>query len=243
MQEAHDLIRLAILRGELLPGQRLSQAKLAQSVGISRTPLREALRMIQREGLITTEPGRMIHIASVTVGDLDELYALRINLETASARMAVPNLVGEDLSEMERCFQRMIEAEEIDDFDIFDEANRAFHHVVLKHAGSRTAALTDELSEHSTRYRRLYLSRPVSWHAGRTDHEAILKACRDRDGAAVAVVLAHHYARASLAVAGLIDPSYEPKLIRAAIRDALRGSGDRVSEAAGSNAGGKGSIT
>ena len=86
--DAYESIRGAILRGVFQPGARLSQVKIAEHLGLSRTPVREALRLIEKEGLVASERGRQVVISPTSMTDLDELYALRINLDTTTVRLA-----------------------------------------------------------------------------------------------------------------------------------------------------------
>src|SRR5438034_4316596 len=88
----HDRLRRAILRGEFDPRVPISQVQLAARLGVSRTPLREALRMLQREGLIDSEPNRRVRVAELSVVDLEQLYAARIVIEALATRIAVPTL-------------------------------------------------------------------------------------------------------------------------------------------------------
>jgi len=220
--DAYERIRGAILSGELPPNSRMSQVKMAGHFGLSRTPVREALRMIQREGLITAELGRQVVIASTSVADLDELYALRINLDTTTARMTVPLLSDQDLTELRQCLSTMDAHEDLGSFEQFDKAHQLFHLIIIRAAGARHINHSTLLNEHAERYRRLYLSQPASWEQGRSEHHEILAACEARDGDLVARLLAEHFAKIALTLVAQIDSTFEPWLVRAAIRSALQ---------------------
>ena len=220
--EAYERIRRAILHGEIPPNSRISQVKIAEHFGLSRTPVREALRMIQKEGLITAERGRQVVIASTSVGDLDELYALRINLDTTTARMTVPLLSERDLEELADCLSTMDSHEDLDSFEQYDKAHQLFHLVIIRAAGQRHVSHSTLLNDHAERYRRLYLSQPASFEQGRKEHREIFEACAARDGDLVARLLAEHFAKIALTLVAQIDSTFEPWLVRSAVRGALQ---------------------
>jgi DNA-binding GntR family transcriptional regulator len=83
--QVHEQLREAILSGDVRPGEKTSQAELARDLAVGRTPLREAVRMLQSEGLILAEPNRRVEIAKLSVEDAEELYVMRIALEVSAA--------------------------------------------------------------------------------------------------------------------------------------------------------------
>ena len=105
--QVHEQLREAILSGDVRPGAKTSQAELARDLDVGRTPLREAVRMLQSEGLIVTEPNRRVVIASLSVEDAEELYVLRIALEVAAARITLPLLTETDFAELEGYMAQM----------------------------------------------------------------------------------------------------------------------------------------
>src|SRR5579871_5310780 len=108
----HERLRDAILRGELEVGAPMSQVKLAEQLGVSRTPLREAVRMLQHEGLILTERNRRARVAPLSAADVEQLYAQRLVLEALALRLSVPRFAARDLDELRRQLDRMHELED-----------------------------------------------------------------------------------------------------------------------------------
>lgn len=96
--DVYERVRGAILDGELAAGTVMSQVALAEELGISRTPLREALRLLQGEGLIEAEPNRRVRVAPMTASDMEELCVMRVTLEAEARRLSVPMLAPEDLA-------------------------------------------------------------------------------------------------------------------------------------------------
>ncbi len=100
-------VRRAILSGVLGPGARLRQEELADVFGTSRIPVREALRALEYEGLVTSEPHRGFTVTALDADDVEEVYDLRILLESEAVRLALPLLTDEDLEDLEQLFQAM----------------------------------------------------------------------------------------------------------------------------------------
>jgi DNA-binding GntR family transcriptional regulator len=215
----HDQIRQLILDGRLKPGAALSQVQLARRLGVSRTPLREALRMLQEEGLITQERNRRPRVAGFDPNDLEALYATRILISSLGIAMTVPQLTEEDFATLELLLDQMREAGTRDDVDGWEEAHRAFHRTLVSHAGERLQETISRLSDHSKLYRRLWMeAEPHHWTLADEGHRAILRACRLGDRDLAVELLARHFARSSLTVLANAMPEREPSLVRWALQ-------------------------
>lgn len=108
-------VRTAILSGVLGPGARLRQEELADVFGTSRIPVREALRALEYEGLVSSEPHRGFTVTALDADDVEEVYALRILLESEAVRLSLPLLTDEDLEDLEDLFREMQEAKTPDE--------------------------------------------------------------------------------------------------------------------------------
>lgn len=102
-----DTVRGAILNGIIAPGARLRQEEMADLFGTSRIPVREALRALEYEGLVTSEPHRGFAVTPLDADDIEEVYELRILLESHAVRLAIPMMTDEDLVDLEDLFQAM----------------------------------------------------------------------------------------------------------------------------------------
>lgn len=213
----HDRLRAAILSGELEAGGAFSQAVLADEVGAGRTPLREALRLLQREGLVVAEPNRQVQIAPLSAEDFEEIYLVRIALETVAIRITVPTLTSDDLAELEACMAKMDYYAKGDDELGLRTPHRAFHHRLVAGLGSRGSAEIAEIADHSHRYR-LAFGGFGSSDERRAEHRAILDAATDGDPDRAAERLAVHYARTAALVFDALNSDRNLRRLRAAIR-------------------------
>jgi DNA-binding GntR family transcriptional regulator len=220
-----DQLRTAILRGELPAGVPLSQVELAKRLGVSRTPLREALRMLQYEGLIEGEPNRRVRITGLSVPDLDEIYAMRISLETLAIRLTVPQLTAQDLSQMEALLCRMQIFTDQQDYEKWEVPHQAFHRALVQHAGQRQQRTIDQLFDHAERYCRVKETYGAhAWLDSMDKHREIHAACAAGQPALAAERLARHYSTIVLNLIAVLDPEYDPMAVRTAVRLALRGA-------------------
>lgn len=213
----HSQLRERILRGAIDPQRPISQVKLSRDLGVSRTPLREALRMLQREGLIESEPNRRVRVPRMSIGELEQLYAMRVVLEALGLRLSFRLLTAEDLRVLEECRVRM-ERFSGRDVDAWEEAHRHFHEQFTAYAGPRITQLLRQLSDHTFRYRRAYLTEPRAWTAAADEHRAILEACRDGDLTETTQQLTRHLARTALSLIASLDPAHDPAPVREALR-------------------------
>jgi len=188
---AVGLLRAAIIRGELAPGTRLVLENLSQQYELSLTPIREALPVLEAEGLIVQLPHRGAVVATMDRVEIMELYAIRGAIEALATREAVPNLTEADLAEMAALVQQMETFE--DGWEAFLELDKRFHLVLYRAAGSRRWLETIEtLWRRSTRYMLASTAVSGAVDAIRDDHRVLLQACRERDAdRAQATLLAH----------------------------------------------------
>jgi DNA-binding GntR family transcriptional regulator len=222
----HDRLRNAILRGELDPKVPISQVQLSARLGVSRTPLREALRMLQREGLIDSAPNRQVRVTELSVADLEQLYAARVLIESLALRITVPLYTPKDLADLKDSLASMTQLKG-HDLDLWETAHKSFHRLLRAHAGDRIGRLAGDLSDHAERYRRVYMAAPRAWSAAFAEHSAIVEACVARNAAGASTALARHLARTALTLIAVFDPEHEPTTVREALRLVTAGADSR----------------
>ena len=211
----HDRLRAEILRGEFDPREPISQVQLAKRLGVSRTPLREALRMLQREGLIDSEPNRRVRVAGLSVSDLEQLYAARIVVDSLRVRLVVPRLTPGDVAEMRQRLDAMAAQRDLDAWDVH---HRIFHDLLKHRDGERLDRIAQDLFDHTERYRRVYLAEPRAWSAAEREHNAIFGACQRGDALAASHHVARHLGTTALTIIAMAEPERDPVPVRAALR-------------------------
>jgi DNA-binding GntR family transcriptional regulator len=218
----HHQLRRLILAGDLRAGESFSQVQLAARCGVSRTPLREAVRMLQREGLVSSEPNRQVVVAPFSLSDLEQIYSMRIVLEASAIRASVPHMTPEDIADLQGHLARMDHFAAESDYDRWEVPHRAFHLGLVAHAGPRFRATLSELSDHGERYRRYYtVNEPKFGARGAKEHRAIFDSVKQRDIDASARNLVIHLSHTVHSVIDMVDPSYEPALFNGILTDLL----------------------
>lgn len=221
---AYARVREAILTGELPPGERVSQVQLAARLGIGRPTLREALRMLQNEGLIHAELNRQVRVAPLELADFEQLCALRLAVEPMAVRLSVPHLTDEDLIEISRAESEHTRLQRApDSVDVAANATTAhqrFHSLLFTHAGDRIKRMADDLWRSAERYRRLMVGEDANLGAiaqlANSDHKSMLRAAMDRDGDACADRVAQHISKVGTITMSIIDSSRDPWVLRTA---------------------------
>lgn len=214
----YEQLRSAILQGELAPGDAMSQATLAREFNAGRTPLREALRMLQHEGLVVSEPKRRVRIAELSGDDAEELYIMRISLEAVAIRITVPTLTSADLAELEGVMAQMDHYMRMDDRVGFSVPHRKFHLALVAAAGPRSLALVSQLSDHAERYRlRFGANDRTTWEQRRAEHRGIVEAVLEGDAALASERLVAHYAHTALLTFAALDPSHNLARLRTTV--------------------------
>jgi len=215
----HAYLRECILDGRIPPGTKLSQVALAEQLGVSRTPLREVLRMLQEEGYVEFEPNQRMRVADLDPVELDADYASRIMLETLALSMTVASIGARQRREARRLLTAMRRAARIGDLPGWFQAHHAYHRVMTAGAGEPLLRTLQSLEDRSARYIRIYQqSEPGDWQtAGDAEHAAILDAVAAGDDSAALTGLAHHLARTALRVLSEYAPEYTPRAVPNAV--------------------------
>jgi DNA-binding GntR family transcriptional regulator len=214
----HRAIREEILTGQLEAGTWVSQVQLARRFGVSRGPIREALRLLEREGLIASEVNQRARVAAFSIHDLEQLYAARIVNEGLGIAASVPRFTPDEITDLRDMTQRLDALAGVD-MPAWEALHRQFHRHLVRYAGDRLLGMIDQFYDHAERYRRAYITGdPRAWSVGAAEHRQIADACAAREAQLAAAHLARHLSRTALAGLTLTAPEHEPSLLRAAVR-------------------------
>lgn len=175
-------LRQAILKGELEPGERLMEMQLAEQLGVSRTPIREAIRKLELEGLVLMIPRRGAIVAKITEKDLKDVLEVRASLERLSTKLACERMEEETIEELREAQEAFKAALRGDDITLQAQKDVEFHDVIYKSTNNlRLIQMLNNLREQMYRYRLEYLKDGTSHQKLVEEHEAIIEALSRRD--------------------------------------------------------------
>jgi DNA-binding GntR family transcriptional regulator len=224
-----DHVREAILAGTLQPGEMATQSGLAESLGVSRTPMREALRMLELEGLVVRESNGRVRVTPLSVAKVEELTVMRMTLETIAVRLTVPTLGNPGHAELEGLLAQMERLAVVGDWAGLQTPDRTFHRELVAGGGERIVDLLGNLWQHAERYRRMSVPGSSSiadeWAVRGREHRTIVDAFEAYDADEAVRWTAVQIARTAIGVAQQIDPDSRLPHVRTTLAKHA-GSGD-----------------
>jgi DNA-binding GntR family transcriptional regulator len=198
-------LRRAIVSGELEPGRQILQDALAERFGVSRVPLREALKILEGEGSVTYVPHRGYFVAELSLVDLREVYRIRELLEAEAVTVAMPLLTDSDVERLGDALADCERAGERGDVIAMTEANRRLHFTLYAAAGlPRLERMVRVLWDATDVYRSLYYGDAGRRADVRAEHREIYAAVRARDTERVVALLDAHRAHAVEHISGVL---------------------------------------
>ncbi len=176
-----NTLRDAILRGELVPGERLMEIQLAEQLGVSRTPIREAIRKLELEGLVLMIPRKGAEVARISEKNLRDVLEVRRSLEELASELACQRITDEQIEELEAAQQRFIEAVDNGDATQIAETDEAYHDVIYNATNNdRLVQILNNLREQMYRYRLEYIKDESKRQILVVEHDQILKSIKNR---------------------------------------------------------------
>lgn len=200
-EQARDRLRNLIVRGDLAPGVAILETKLSKELGISRTPLREALKLLAAEGLLELRSNRSAQIAPLRPVEIDEIFEVISAIEGIAAQLAASRMTNPELRRLGQLQDRMETHHEEGRLDDYFKINQEIHSFIIVCAKNAVLKSThDTLLARAERARYFALSSRSRWDDSVLEHRQILKALEIRDGNAAARALTQHVLRTGRAV-------------------------------------------
>ncbi|MEM6460872.1 MAG: GntR family transcriptional regulator [Pseudomonadota bacterium] len=191
--EIADLLRDRIVEGDPAAGEFVNERELAEDFGVSRTPIREALKVLAHEGLVEIVPNRGTFVASLTLEDIADLIEILSEIEGFAARLAAERASAEQLRSMRRLHEDMLAAHEQRDMTHYFKLNQAIHEMVAQAAGN--PHVLESFRTYTSRVRRIrFLSNmdDALWLKSIQEHEQILCALEERDATRASELMKYH---------------------------------------------------
>lgn len=192
-QEVADRVRELIVSGVLKRGDRIVETEMCSSLGISRTPLREALRILSSEGLIEVIPNKGAYVAQPSMKDIREMFEVMSILEGACARVAAERMSEKDFKKIEVTHQLLELHYEAKDHEQYLQVNHSYHVLVQDMAGNKVLdEVINGLRQRILLYRYRQLYQPDRFSASIQEHRDLLEAFRRRDAEAAESIMKRH---------------------------------------------------
>ena len=188
-----NTLRKAILTGELKPGERLMEIHLANRLGVSRTPIREAIRKLELEGLVTMIPRRGAEVAQITEKSMKDVLEVRRALDALCAELACDRISEEEMGKLEEACAGFEKATRTGDTTAIAKADVALHDIIVQATGNeRLIQLINNLSEQMYRYRFEYIKDESRHDNLVEEHRIIYESIRAKDREAAAAAAKMH---------------------------------------------------
>jgi DNA-binding GntR family transcriptional regulator len=177
-----ETLREAIVNGVLKPGERLMEIQLAEELGVSRTPVREAIRKLELEGFVVMIPRRGTYVADLSIKDINEVFEIRTALDVLAAGLAVERITEDELEQLERLLVEIAELIEQDDADKIVESDSQFHDILYRASrNDRLVGIINNLREQFTRFRSISIQYPGRMQKSVEEHRRLVEAIASRD--------------------------------------------------------------
>ena len=204
-RQTTDRVRVLIVEGDYEPGERLVEADLCRQLRVSRTPLREALKVLAGEGLVDLEPNRGASVARMSAGEIRDLFVVIAHLESLAADICCTTISADDLVRLEGMHRKMLEWRAQGRRHDYFEINDRIHRAIVAIAGNSILAETHQrLIARARRVRYQALLTSGRWDQSIAEHSALMQALTKRQGKSAARIWRRHVMATGELVAGQI---------------------------------------
>jgi len=177
-----ESLREAIINGHLRPGERMMEIQLAEEMGVSRTPVREAIRKLELEGFVVMIPRKGAYVAGISLKDIADVFEIRAALEGLAAALAAERMTEAELEQLERILVKKAESIEAGNLEGLVDADTEFHELLYKSSrNGRLGQIINHLREQIQRFRATSLSNPKRMRESLEEHKKIVEALSERN--------------------------------------------------------------
>ncbi|MDN5343968.1 MAG: hypothetical protein PWQ18_79 [Clostridia bacterium] len=177
-----EALREAIISGHLKAGERLMEVQLAEEMGVSRTPVREAIRKLELEGFVVMIPRKGAYVADLSTKDIADVFEIRSALEALAAGLACERITEEELDELERLLIKVAECAETNDLATLVGVDTQFHDILYRASrNDRLAQIINNLREQIQRFRTISMGTPGRMWETLKEHKQLVEAITARD--------------------------------------------------------------
>lgn len=181
----YEELKMQILTGAIVPGTRMMEVELAQEMGVSRTPIREAIRKLEKEGLVTIEPRRGAYASQISTSDMVEILEVRQNMEGLAAFFAASRMQPEKMEELKNASSKYNEAVASGDIESMIKYDTKFHRVIVESCNNKILLqMIEQLQELVLRFRYIYYDNFKRAENMPEEHAVIMNAIANKDAEA-----------------------------------------------------------
>ena len=178
----YEQLKRQILTGRIAPGTRMMEVELAEEMGVSRTPVREATRKLEKDGLVVIEPRRGAYVSDISVKDMVDTLVVRESLEGLAAALASQRITREELDRLDAMTTEYSDAIAAGDIEKIIHEDEGFHRTIVEMSGNKTlSSLFEIIQELALRFRYLYYDDFTRYENMPTEHMNIVEAIRGGD--------------------------------------------------------------
>ncbi|MCI8608408.1 MAG: GntR family transcriptional regulator [Firmicutes bacterium] len=189
----YEELKRQILIGEIAPGTRMMEVELADVMGVSRTPVREAIRKLEKEGLVTIEPRKGAYASDISIKDMVDVLEVRQGLEAMSAALAAGRIDEQQKEQLQELLEKYSEAVEKEDIEEIIKYDEAFHAKIVAISGNKTLIqIFSTVQELALRFRYIYYDDFNRYESMPKEHRLIEKAIISGDGESARVAAEDH---------------------------------------------------
>ncbi|MBL7205742.1 MAG: GntR family transcriptional regulator [Desulfobacteraceae bacterium] len=210
-QEIVSQIHEMISKGVLVRGQKIDEKRLCESMGVSRTPVREALRLLKSDGLIDLIPHKGAYVSQPCIEEINDMFEVMSVLEGTCARLAVANMKGKDFKRIESLHEELEEHYRNRDYEAYLKKNHVFHIFIQELAGNKVLNdVINSLRQKILLYRQKQLYQPERFEQSIQEHGDLVEGFRKRDPVSAELLMKHHLLMQCKALVGL----YASKVVK-----------------------------